>query len=49
MNYKAYATSKTTPNRRARKGERNTTFRHNKALRAKLNRERRAQREQTNG
>jgi hypothetical protein len=49
MQYKAYSNSKTTPNRRTRKGDRNTTFRYNKSLRAKVNRERRAQREQDNG
>lgn len=48
MNYKAYGTRKTTPNRRTRKGERNATFIHNASLRSKLNREKRAARETTN-
>jgi len=49
MNYKPQPTKKTTPNRRARKGERNTVFQYNRSLRGRLNRERRAAKEQTNG
>ena len=49
MDYKSYPTQKTTPNRRARKGERNKTFIYNATLRGKLNREKRAAREKDNG
>lgn len=44
MNWKSYGTKKTTPNRRARKGQRNTVFQHNRKLRARAERERRVQR-----
>jgi hypothetical protein len=49
MNYQSYPTKKTVPSRRNRKGTRNKTFIHNATLRGKLNRERRAAREETNG
>lgn len=42
MNFKAYANEKTTPNRKSRKGLRNSVFIFNKTLRSKLNREKRA-------
>lgn len=44
MNWKSYPKVKDTPNRRARKGLRNSVFQHNYKLRAKLNREKRAAR-----
>lgn len=44
MQWKSYPTKKDTPSRRTRKSQRNEVFRHNYKLRAKLNRERRAQR-----
>lgn len=44
MNYKSYPNSKITPSRKSRKGLRNSVFIYNKSLRAKLNRERRAER-----
>lgn len=44
MNWKSYAKKKDTPNRRARKSQRNSVFRHNYKMRAVLNRERRNER-----
>lgn len=44
MNWKNYPTKKDTPNRKSRKSQRSTVFIHNYKLRAKLNRERRAER-----
>lgn len=46
MNYKPQPHKKDTPNRRARKSGRNASFIHNRSLRAKMNRERRALQEQ---
>jgi hypothetical protein len=48
MNYKAQPKSKDTPSRRSRKSGRNASFRYNRELRGKLNRERRAQKEELN-
>lgn len=45
MTYKPYPKAKGTPNRRARKSQRNSVFQFNYKLRAKANRERRAARE----
>lgn len=44
MQWKSYPTKKDTPNRKSRKSQRNIVFLHNYKLRAKLNRERRAER-----
>jgi hypothetical protein len=46
MNYKAYPTSKTTPSRRARKGERNAIFQYNKTAARKAAKARRDARHQ---
>jgi len=45
-NYKAYAKEKDTPSRKARKGDRNKVYVYNRALGAKLRREKRLAREQ---
>lgn len=47
MNYRAHPTSKKTPSRKSRKGERNSVFIYNATLRAKHNREKRALRVNT--
>lgn len=44
MNWKSHPTQKTTRSRRARKAGRSEAFWHNKGLRAKINREKRATR-----
>lgn len=48
MNYKQYPDKKGTPNRRARKSERNSVFRHNSALRSKANKAKRVARAELN-
>lgn len=47
MEFKSRSTKKSTPSRRTRKGERNSTFIFNKSIRAKLNREKRAAKAET--
>jgi hypothetical protein len=49
MNYQSYPTKKSVPSRRNRKGTRNKTFIYNATLRGKLNREKRATKEEANG
>lgn len=49
MNYKAHPKRKDTPSRRSRKSGRNDSFRYNRSLRAKLDREKRAARDLNNG
>lgn len=44
MNWKPYPTKKDTPSRKTRKSLRNSVFSYNYKMRARLNRERRAQR-----
>lgn len=49
MTFKSYPNVKTTPNRKARKGERNKVFIYNKTLRGRINRVKRdAKRELNN-
>jgi hypothetical protein len=45
MNYRAQPKKKDTPSRRSRKSGRNQSFIHNRSLRARINREKRALRE----
>lgn len=44
MNWHPHPNVKSTPNRRARKSERNKAFIYNRSLRSKINREKRAAR-----
>lgn len=48
MNYKSYPKVKDTPNRRARKGQRNSIFQYNYKLKARLKRELRAEKSLNN-